>query len=91
MEGDVYLAAPFGHFVYKSIEGKYYDIYGEYDGEAIYFIPESYLSKDMLEDFKHVPNTEYKVPTKEDCIRVMKSYCADNNIKYASSCEKFLH
>ena len=51
--GKVCLAYPFGHFVYE-YENKYYDIEGENQGEDVeYFIPESFINKDMLGDFLH--------------------------------------
>ena len=51
--GKVCLAYPFGHFVYE-YENKYYDIEGENQGEDVeYFIPESFIKKDMLGDFLH--------------------------------------
>lgn len=63
--GNVCLAYPFGHFVYY-YNGKAYDIEGEYDGEAEAFVPEEFMTKDMLLDFMHLPNNPGSAPSKEE-------------------------
>lgn len=59
-----FVAYPFGHFVYE-YENKYYDIEGENQGEDVeYFIPESFINKDMLGDFLH-NGTEHNTSKEE--------------------------
>ncbi len=88
-KGDVCLAAPFGHMVYKSEEGRYYDAEGEYIGEALYFIPEEFLSNDYIADFRHLPGEKYNPPDKERCISLMKAYCYATGRPYDSKAEEY--
>ncbi len=89
-DGTCCLAAPFGHFVYRARNYKYYDAYGEYSGEALYFIPEEELPEDCILDFKHIPYAQYKPMTKEQCIVIIKDYCKRHGVFYNSECEDLL-
>lgn len=80
--GEVCWAAPMGHFVWKDVDGSTYDAEGFYEGEAIYFIPESYLDEDALSDFKHIPNNNGTGTTREKIIEIIKKYCSDTNKEY---------
>ena len=77
--GEVCWAAPFGHFVWKDDDDKVYDAEGFsiYINEAEHFIPERYLSKDELLDFKHIPNSKYAEITQKDIANIIKRYCAE--------------
>ena len=86
--GTVCLCAPFGHFVWEDIDEVKYDISGVYCGEAYYFIPESFMSKEQIGVFKHAGST-YKMGA-DDCIDLMKRYCEYYSIKYNDDCEKYL-
>ena len=71
LNGQVCLAAPFGHFVYVCNEVPY-DISGVYKGISNEFIPESFLG-DTLLDFMHVPYKEFSV-TKEQMDQIIEDY-----------------
>lgn len=88
--GVVCWAAPFGHIVWKDINGKYYDVEGELtDSEAFYFIPVWYLGE-HVRDFLHINTDGHPGATKQDIINIMKRYCHDNNIEYDETAEKYL-
>ena len=80
--GEVCWAAPMGHFVWKDTDSSIYDAEGFYEGEAIYFIPENYLSKDELLNFKHMSNNKGAATTRERLIEIIKKYCSDTNTEY---------
>ena len=90
--GTVVLAAPFGHACFQDIDGKVYDITGEYDGEAYYFIPEEFAEKiapGCMEDFKHVPGNLHSA-SREECISIMREYCKSLELPYDEKAEKYL-
>lgn len=76
--GTVCWAAPFGHFVWMDDNDIPYDIEGVYDGECVYFIPESYLGN-MLNDFLHIPCVNYNA-TEDEIMAVIHQYEQDNNL-----------
>lgn len=90
--GQVVWAAPFGHICWQDEDGKIYDVEGEYEGEAYYFIPEDFTEKkfpgNML-DFKHIPH-KYFNATKAQLINLMKSYCMETGQIYDETVEHFL-
>lgn len=51
--GEIVWAAPFGHIMWKDIDGVPYDIYGAYGSEYEYLIPIEYLGDD-IKDFTHL-------------------------------------
>lgn len=90
--GTVVWAAPFGHMCWQDVDGTVYDIEGEYDGEAFYFIPETFVEEidpRISLDFKHIPNKENNT-TVETIIRIMKEYCEKEHIQYDENVENYL-
>lgn len=77
--GEVCLAAPFGHFVWLD-EDVPYDGGGIYDGEAVYFIPESYLG-DGIQDFTHIPGVSHDT-TIEEIMDIIHRYEDDNKLPH---------
>ena len=76
--GECCIAAPFGHMVWVDDDDKIpYDVEGVYDGEAVYFIPEFYLGKD-IEDFMHVPGKN-GCNTAAENMEIIYNYCENNN------------
>lgn len=87
--GEVCWAAPFGHFVFVDSDGTPYDVEGKYEGEAFYFIPESYMFVYMLNDFKRVPDMTADV-TRDAIIGVIQNYCKMTNKEYDARLEKYI-
>ena len=89
--GEVCWAAPFGHFVYM-YNGIPYDVEGVYQGEATYFIPESYIPEELLLDFKHIPDNTGKPggATTEDLQDIMMKYCMDMGLIYDNSVMQYV-
>ena len=88
--GEICLAAPFSHIIFKDTDGTVYDSFGIYEGEAYYAIPiYKYLSLDDIAMFMHT-STDQSTLNKQYCIDIMKKYCEDNKIAYDPSCEKYL-
>lgn len=87
--GDVYWAAPFGHFVY-GVHDRFYDVRGHYDGEAMYFIPEQYLKPSQLANFIHIPGFSGHNTTVEEVLEIIRRYCERNNLIYDSYVEILL-
>lgn len=85
--GEVCWAAPFGHIVWVDTDGIPYDIEGIYEGEAFYLIPERFLGN-HIEDFKHI-GTEVN-SSKEELIKIMKSYCIVTAYEYDEKVEDYL-
>lgn len=77
--GEVCWAAPFGHFVWVDDNKVPYDIEGLYDGEALYFIPESYLGK-YVHDFTHIPGYIIPEVTDDIIIGIIRKYEEDYNL-----------
>lgn len=88
--GTVCFTAPFSHWVWEDLDGKLYDIEGLYEGEAFYFIPENEYTLNDMSSFKHRDGIEFVKPSPEDCINMMKEYCARNSIQYNPDVEWFL-
>lgn len=86
--GEICWAAPFGHIVWKDIDDTAYDIEGEYCGEAFYFIPISYLG-DLVEEFRHIPEKEYPIATREDLVSIITKYKEDNHLDDGCSEEDY--
>lgn len=72
---DVYLTAPYGHFVWIDPKNKIpYDVEGVYDGECECFIPEHELRKNgMINDFLHVSEKSYGAK-KDEIEKLMRKY-----------------
>lgn len=90
--GIIVWAAPFGHICWQDIDGKNYDVEGEYEGEAFYFIPETFtevICPGSMFDFKHIPDKSFNI-TKQDLIKIMKSYCDTTNMPYDKRVETYL-
>lgn len=79
--GEVCWAAPFGHFVWM-YNDTCWDIEGEYDGEALYFIPERYIPEENLLNFKHIPNSKGVETTKEEILHMIERYCEETKVEY---------
>ena len=62
--GDVCVCAPFGHFVWKDIDGIIYDAEGISSAEFEYTIPEKFMG-DMVKDFLHVDGVSFHATEKE--------------------------
>lgn len=62
--GEVCIAAPFGHFVWKDKDDICYDVEGVSASEAEYFIPESFMGN-MVKDFLHIRNIAHNTTQKE--------------------------
>ena len=77
--GEVCIAYPFGHFVWKDVNGVVYDIEGEYghDSEACCYIPEDYLPDEVLDTFRHIPDCDEHYTTKEEIEAIEKRYVHD--------------
>lgn len=87
--GEVCWTAPFGHMVWRDEDGTPYDIEGVYDGEAMYLIPEKYVSE-YLHEFKHIhgmDNTTNKPSTKQDLMHIVKKYCTETGQPYRPEIE----
>lgn len=90
--GTVVWAAPFGHICWQDVDGKVYDIEGEYDGEAYYMIPEKFMEDKypgIMLDFKHLPNLSYGANV-QTLISIMKDFCKEQNIWYDTNVERLL-
>lgn len=89
--GNVCWAAPFSHVVWVDTDNTPYDIEGEYVGEALYFIPETFLKDISMTDkainiidcFKHT-TLDVKLPTKSDIRTIIRKYCNLYKLKYDS-------
>ena len=72
--GDVVILAPFGHLVWRDIDGSLYDIYGKMDEytypERECEIPEEYLG-DAIRDFLHRKDSTYNI-TQEEIDKLIK-------------------
>ena len=65
--GDLFLTFPFGHVVWRDVDGRAYDVEGPYvpeDHECEELIPVSYLG-DLIYDFMHVPGKEFTMGSKQ--------------------------
>lgn len=76
--GTVCWCAPYAHFIYL-YNNHAYDINGLYDGEADYFIPETYLGP-LLTDFTHVPNKAANA-TKDQINDIITRFESERTIK----------
>ena len=84
--GLVCWAAPFGHIVWKDIDGSIYDIEGEYNGEAFYFIPVWYLGE-YIREFMHINLDNHPASTKQELIDIIKKFCNDTGEEYNKNIE----
>ncbi len=97
--GGVFMTVPFGHFVWKDIDGTCYDVEGIYDPkvcDAFYLIPEEYVRSKLpnyFNSFRHaeIPGTKLDVPNKEEIINMIKEYCAYCNEEYDSYIEEYFY
>ena len=80
--GKVCLAAPFGHFVWVDENGVAYDVEGVNFGEQIYNIPESYMSENMIKEFKHIPGEKIKATTGAEIIEMIRKYEDDKGLPH---------
>lgn len=71
--GEVYIAAPYGHVVWRDIDDRYYDIEGEYIGDAEAMIPvtDPFCS---IKDFKHLSEKDHLSASKEQIEFLIKKY-----------------
>lgn len=86
--GSVVWLAPFSHVGFMDIDSKVYDIYGEYEGEVFYYIPEEYCGN-LLDGFRHI-NKEVSYVSKEKILSVIKNYCLLSNVDYEEDVENLL-
>ena len=86
--GVVCWAAPFGHIVWQDIDGKRYDIEGEYSGEAFYFIPVILLGE-YVRDFLHIRTDQHPPAKKQTLINIIKEYCKNTGIEYNENVENY--
>ena len=84
--GEVCWAAPFAHMIWLDNDGTPYDIEGIYDGEAFYFIPESYIRR-WIPQFKHIPGISGRYSTKLELIHAVERYCHDQRMAYDPAIE----
>ena len=70
--GDVCVCAPFGHFVWKDIDGFIWDAEGISSAEFEYTIPEKFMG-DMVKDFLHVDGVAFHA-TEEEIEDLMHRY-----------------
>ena len=66
--GEIVWAAPFGHIMWKDIDGVPYDIYGAYGSEYEYLIPIKYLGDD-IKDFTHLSSDNKRIGTSKERIQ----------------------
>lgn len=71
--GEVYIAAPYGHVVWRDTDNRYYDIEGEYVGDAEAMIPvtDPFCS---IKDFKHLGDKDHLGTSKEQIKFLIKKY-----------------
>lgn len=71
--GEVYIAAPYGHVVWRDIDDHYYDIEGEYVGDAEAMIP---VTDPLcsINDFKHLSEKDHCGASKEQIKVLIKKY-----------------
>lgn len=71
--GEVYIAAPYGHVVWRDIDDRYYDIKGEYIGDAEAMIPvtDPFCS---IKDFKHLGKKDHLGASKEQIEFLINKY-----------------
>lgn len=71
--GEVYIAAPYGHVVWRDIDNRYYDIEGEYVGDAEAMIPvtDPFCS---IKDFKHLGDKDHLGASNEQIKFLIKKY-----------------
>lgn len=86
--GSVVWLAPFSHIGFMDTDGRVYDIYGEYEGEAFYYIPEEYCGN-LLDNFRHI-DKEVSYTSKEKILSVIKNYCLLSNVDYEEDVERYL-
>ena len=78
--GTVCNAYPFSHMVWVDHIGLAYDIYGMYEGDQLYFIPESYFGNKIL-GFRHISGVNSDI-TREELREVGLKYCEDNGFEF---------
>lgn len=71
--GEIVWAAPYGHIMWKDIDGVPYDIYGKFGSEYDYLIPISFLGED-LKDFTHRRSDIRSGATKERIQQIIDNY-----------------
>ena len=71
--GEVYITAPYGHVVWRDIDDRYYDIEGEYIGDAEAMIP---VTDPLcsIKDFKHLSEKDHLGASKEQIEFLIKKY-----------------
>lgn len=84
--GAVVWLAPSGHIGFKDVNGKVYDIGGEYHGDAFYEIPEVYLGH-LLDGFRHIGDPF--CTTTEELVEVCRRYCTDTGTLYDPAIEGY--
>ena len=78
--GEIVWAAPFGHIMWKDIDGVPYDIYGAYGSEYEYLIPIEYLGDD-IKDFTHLSSDNKRSgASKERIQEIIDNYLKDKNL-----------
>lgn len=86
--GEIVWCAPFGHICWQDTDGNVYDIEGIYEGEAFYFIPESYLGE-HIKTFKHADRPDKRTNT-SDLISITHVFCDVTKQKYDPKIEDYL-
>ena len=71
--GEVYIAAPYGHVVWRDIDDRYYDIEGEYisDYDAMIPVTDPFCS---IKDFKHLGEKDHLGASKEQIEFLINKY-----------------
>lgn len=83
--GEVCWAVPFSHFVWKDEDDEYWDIDGiVHEEEYSFFIPEPYISDDILFTFKHTDYAWHNIEkfNVEDYMNIIDEYAKDNEFTY---------
>lgn len=78
--GEIVWAAPFGHIMWKDVDGVPYDIYGAYGSEYEYLIPIEYLGND-IKDFTHLSSDNKRSGTSKERIQeIINNYLKDKKL-----------
>ena len=78
--GEIVWAAPFGHIMWKDVDGVPYDIYGAYGSEYEYLIPIKYLGDD-IKDFTHLSSDNKRSGTSKERIQeTINNYLKDKKL-----------
>jgi hypothetical protein len=87
--GTVCWTAPYSHVIWMDADGTAYDCEGICKNDSFYLIPEEYIPANMLQYFKHMPDRYVKEATREQLIKIVKTYCEETGCEYRPEIENY--